>query len=433
MHFNPHIQYEPEALQQAYQDEAVKKMLRHVGACSPYYKRLFSKHHINIDNIRSVADLNFIPTTSKEDLQTHNWEFMCVADRKIREYASTTGAMGAPVTVALTDADLERLTHSTHQVLEYAGGKAGDIYQLMVSMDKENLAGLSYYLGARKLGGIPVRVGHAHPSAQWQTIQRLQPSTLIALPSYLLKLAEWAIENGIDLKKSPPQKVICVGESIRRGDFEFNALGSKINELWPLQLYNSYGVTEMQAAFGECSAGAGVHIQPDLAIVEILNDRGDVLPAGEYGEVTITTIGVEGLPLLRYRTGDICSYHDIPCTCGRHTRRLSPVLGRKHQAMKYAGATLYPGIIYDLLSDAPFVGEYIVEAFTNELSQDDIKLHINSTLPAREAEARLRPILLDKLPAMPGLEVHTEDEIQKMQLPTGSQHRIRFMDNRYLA
>jgi hypothetical protein len=109
------------------------------------------------------------------------------------------------------------------------------------------------------------------------------------------------------------------------------------------------------------------------------------------------------------------------------------VLGRKHQAMKYAGATLYPGTIYDLLSDAPFVGEYIVEAFTNELSQDDIKLHINSTLPAREAEARLRPILLDKLPAMPGLEVHTEDEIQKMQLPTGSQHRIRFMDNRYLA
>src|SRR5690606_30519302 len=103
-----------------------------------------------------------------------------------------------------------------------------------------------------------------------------------------------------------------------------NTLGEKISSEWRIKLYNTYASTEMQTAFTECSAGRGGHQQPDLILLEILDDDGNPLKEGEYGEVTITTLGVEGMPLLRYRTGDICCFYETPCTCGRKSKRLSP-------------------------------------------------------------------------------------------------------------
>src|SRR5690606_3508412 len=117
--------------------------------------------------------------------------------------------------------------------------------------------------------------------------------------------------------------------------FNLNVLGKKITEYWNIQLYSTYASTEMQTAFTECHAGKGGHQQPDLIILEILDESGNQLPEGVYGEVTITTLGIEAMPLLRYRTGDIACYYQEPCRCGRHSKRLSPVIGRKQQMIKF--------------------------------------------------------------------------------------------------
>ncbi len=430
MHFHPHLAFESLHTQDDYQYEALKKLLVHVGAHSPFYKKLFAQHHIDIHNIKSLHDLRFLPTTSKTDMQAHNWEFLCVPDNEVKEYTATSGTMGRPVEIALTENDLKRLAYNEFQSFSCADGKPEDTYQLMLTLDRQFMAGIAYYLGIRQLGATVVRTGPGLPSMQWDTILRLQPTSIVAVPSFMLKLIEWAQEHNIDLRNSPVQKAICIGESLRDGDFELNALGQKISEAWPLKLYSTYASTEMQTAFTECSAGMGGHQQPDLIIIEILNEHGDSLKSGEYGEVTITTLGVEGMPLVRYRTGDICTFYDSPCSCGRHSRRLSPVLGRTQQMIKYKGTTLYPPAIFDILNEIPFIKEYVIEVFTNELTLDEIRLHLNTPLPIDECEVKLRPMLQSKLRVMPLLQFHSAAVLQQMQFPANSRKQVKFIDNR---
>src|SRR6185436_6673786 len=118
------------------------------------------------------------------------------------------------------------------------------------------------------------------------------------------------------------QKAICIGENIRKTDLTLNILGKKITEAWNIKLYSTYASTEMQTAFTECSEGNGGHYQPELMIVELLDENDQHVKPKEPGEVTITTLDVEGMPLLRYKTGDICTFDDSPCACGRTSLRL---------------------------------------------------------------------------------------------------------------
>ena len=113
--------------------------------------------------------------------------------------------------------------------------------------------------------------------------------------------------------------------------------------------------------------GKGGHHNPELLIVELLNEKNEPVAPGEAGEVTITTLGVEGMPLLRYKTGDICMYFDDTCSCGRNTLRLSPVLGRKKQMIKYKGTTLYPPALFDLLNEMEEVLDYVAEVYSNDI------------------------------------------------------------------
>lgn len=428
--FHEHIAYESPAMQQAYQSEALRHLLQYLQDRSPFYQRLFKEHQVDINLIRTVRDLPQLPTTSKTDMQAHNWDFLCVPSVEIKEYTATSGTMGSPVTIALTENDLQRLAYNECQSFRCAGGKPEDVYQLMLTLDRQFMAGIAYYSGIRKMGAALVRTGPGLPAMQWDTIMRLQANSIVAVPSFMLKLIEYAQSNGINLKDTPVEKAVCIGEALRGADFEPNALGKKILEHWPVKLYSTYASTEMQTAFTECSAGSGGHVQPDLIILEILDEKGNQLKAGEYGEVAITTLGVEGMPLLRYRTGDICAFYEEKCSCGRLSGRLSPVLGRKQQMIKYKGTTLYPPAIFDILNNISFIKEYVVEAFTNDLGTDELRLHLHTQLPADDCEHKLRPLLQAKLRVIPLLHFHSGAEIQQMQFPAAGRKQVKFIDNR---
>ena len=179
----------------------------------------------------------------------------------------------------------------------------------MLTLDRQFMAGMAYYTGIRKLGAGIIRVGPGVPSLQWETIFRLKPTVLVAVPSFILKMLQYAADHGIDPAASSVKKAICIGENIRQNDFSLNILGNKIISSWNIQLISTYASTEMQTAFTECESGCGGHLQPDLLIVELLDDQDQPVPPGEAGEVTITTLGVEAMPLLRYKTGDLCISH----------------------------------------------------------------------------------------------------------------------------
>jgi phenylacetate-CoA ligase len=198
-----------------------------------------------------------------------------------------------------------------------------------------------------------------------------------------------------------------------------------------VSLYGTYASTEMQTAFTECGHGRGGHHHPELIYVEVLDDRGEPVPMGTPGEITITTLGVEGMPLLRYKTGDIAVAYQDACPCGRNTLRLGPVLGRKQQMIKLKGTTIYPPGVFDALNEVGDVSDYVVEVVTGRLGTDEIRLHLLVKEHAQAAAAeRLREVFKARLRVAPTMLFVTQAEMDKLQLIGKSRKPKRFIDSR---
>jgi phenylacetate-CoA ligase len=412
------------------QEQKLQQLLQYVSQHSPFYKELFAKHQIEINDIKTIADLAQIPPTYKEDLQQRNHDFLCVPAEQVVEYTSTSGTLGGPVTIALTENDLNRLAYNEYNSFCCADGSKEDIYQLMLTLDRQFMAGIAYYSGIRKLGAGIIRLGPGVPALQWETIKRLKPTAIVAVPSFILKLINFAKEAGIDINKTSVKKAVCIGENIRNTDLSLNTLGKKITESWDIKLYSTYASTEMQTAFTECGEGKGGHYQPELVIVELLDDNNQPVDPYTAGEVTITTLGVEGMPLLRYKTGDICMYFDEPCACGRTSLRLSPILGRKKQMIKFKGTTLYPPALFDLLNEREEILDYVVEVSSNEIDLDQVTLYVVPAEDSEECDHRIRSYLQARLRVSPHIKYVTAEEIQKMQFNETNRKAVKFIDRR---
>jgi phenylacetate-CoA ligase len=430
MNYSPEAAFKSKEQIKLMQEKKLQEAVSYLNEHSPFYKRLFTQARFNVKGIRTIEDLSAIPVTIKENLQQHNDDFLCVPRSKIIEYSSTSGTLGSPVTIALTENDLERLTYNEYSSFVSAGGSANDIYQLMLTMDRQFLAGMAYYSGIRKLGAGIIRLGPGAPSLQWETILRLEPTAIVAVPSFILKLIDYAREHLININNTSVQKAICIGENIRNTDFSLNTLGKRITETWNIKLFSTYASTEMQTAFTECSECKGGHLQPELLIVELLDEMNKPVAAGEPGEVTITTLGVEGMPLLRYKTGDICVYDDSHCACGRNTLRLSPIVGRKKQMIKYKGTTLYPPALFDMLNEMEDVIDFVAEVYSNEMGTDEVLVHILPANLSEECKRSIRANLQARLRVIPQIKYLTVEEIQKMQMPEAGRKIIKFIDRR---
>ena len=197
-----------------------------------------------------------------------------------------------------------------------------------------------------------------------------------------------------------------------------------------MKLYSTYASPEMGTSFTECSEGTGGHHHPELIIVEFLDDRNHPVGPGEPGEVTVTTLGVEGMPLLRFKTGDICFHYTEPCACGRNTIRLGPLVGRKNQMIKYKGTTLFPPALYDILDNIDYVSNYIVEVYTNQIGTDEILIHLSGKGIGEEKEKDIKDHFRAKLRVAPLITFSSESTIQRMQFPETSRKPIKFIDNR---
>jgi phenylacetate-CoA ligase len=416
----------------AFQEEQLREALAYLQEHSIFYRRMFESNNIDITTIKSIADLAKIPTTSKQDLQSHNADFLCVDPIKVIDYVTTSGTLGEPVTFALTENDLQRLAYNEASSFTMAGCTKEDVIQLMTTIDRRFMAGLAYFLGARELGSGIVRVGNGIPELQWDTIKRVKSTTCIVVPSFLTKMIEFAEKNNIDHNVSNLKRAICIGEALRTPDGELTTLGSKIHEKWPsLELFSTYASTEMQTSFTECEAHRGGHIPSDLIIVELLDEHNQPVADGEPGEVTITTLGVEAMPLLRFKTGDICIRMSEPCTCGRNSARLSSVIGRKNQMIKFKGTTIYPPILFDILDNIPEVENYIVEVFTNSLGTDQIQIRIGSNNHSEAFVKQIKDIFRSKVRVAPDIQFESVELISRIQTPPMSRKVVKFFDLRH--
>lgn len=412
------------------QEQKLKAVLKYVNMHSPYYKKLFADCNIDIHSIQHISDLKHLPLTTKDDLQKQNDAFFCVPKQAIIDYATTSGTLGDPVTFGLTDKDLDRLAENEYQSFKCAGIQTGDVVQLMTTIDRRFMAGLAYFLGLRKLGAGVIRVGAGIPQLQWDSILQYQPKYLIAVPSFLLKLIDYAEKNNIDYKNSSVQGVICIGESLRKADLSPSILAQRINEKWPIALHSTYASTEMGAAFTECDELQGGHVNPELIITEVLDEHNNVVADGELGELTVTTLGVEALPLIRFKTGDMVRKHANLCSCGRNTYRLGPVEGRKSHMIKYKGTTLYPPAIIDLLNSFAQIKLHLIEVSTNEIGTDEIYIRIVSEDNSEEFRKEVKDTFRAKLRVAPKLAIEDFETLQGIVFNPLSRKPITFIDRR---
>ena len=425
------IEYQSAEAIKRFQEERLVVSLDYLKENSPYYQRLFKNNHIDVSKIRTIEDLREIPFTEKKDLQLYNWDFLCCPREKVVDYVTTSGTLGEPVTFVSTEKDLQRHAFNEKKSFSCAGVKPGDIVQLMTTMDKRFIAGLAYFLGIRELGASIIRVGNGIPELQWDTIARLKPNTIMCVPSFILRLIQYAEDHGIDYKNSSIRRIIGIGEGLRNQDLSLNLLGRRIKEKWDVDLFATYSSTEMGATFSECPYGCGGHVHPELVIVEIIGDDDKPLPDGEVGEIVVTTLGVEGMPLLRFRTGDMAAKIVEPCRCGRNSFRLTPLVGRKNNMIKLKGTTLYPPAINDVLDNTEYVENYVVIVQYNDAGTDDVEIKIGLKFtPSFDVVKDLKDRFRSRIRVAPNIEILPVSEIHAINFPAKSRKAVKFIDKR---
>lgn len=411
----------------AKQWDLLKSQLEYTAQKSPYYQKLFKEESLQVKDINSIEDFRKLPITSKEDLQHHNSEFICVPEDDIIDFVTTSGTLGSPVNFALNEADLERLAENEFQSFSIAGIKKEDKVQITTTLDRRFMAGMAYFLGLRKLGAGIIRTGSGLPQLQWESIERFKPDYLVAVPSFLLKMIQYARENNIDYTNSSIKAAICIGEPLRNQQFELNALGKKITELWDIELFSTYASTEMSTAFTECPYHAGNHVLSKLIYTEILDEDGKQVKPGEIGELVVSPLGTRTMPLLRFATGDMLAYYEGKCKCGRNTPRLGPVVGRKQQKMKLKGTSLYPQHIIEVMNSYGKIKSFVIEAKRDDLENDLVSVKVTESF---NDISGLKDYFKSQLHVTPEIERIKEQEIEKLKFPKGSRKPQVFRDLR---
>lgn len=413
-----------------FQLQKLKELLSYLEEKSPYYRRLFAQNQTDILAVTSLEDMIHLPLTTKTDLQEYNEDFFCVSQDQIVDLATTSGTLGKPVTFGLTDKDLDRLAYNEAISFSCSGIRKGDVVQIMTTLDRRFMAGLAYFLGLRRLGATAIRVGAGIPELQWDSILKFKPKYLVGVPSFLLKMIQYAEANNIDYNASGVKGVICIGEALRNKDLSPSNLAQKITEKWNIRLYSTYASTEMSTAFNECDYSKGGHHHPELIITEILDEQNNPVAPGESGELTITTLGIEALPLLRFKTGDIVTLYDDQCECGRNTYRIGPVIGRKQHMIKYKGTTVYPPAMHDLLNCIDEVLCHQIEISTDELGMDEITLKIAAAEGSVALLDKIKDHFRAKLRVTPTIEFLPFEQLQKDVFPPTSRKPILLIDKR---
>ena len=406
----------------------LRRHLAH-AARSPFYGELFSQAGLDPRKLRTIEDLAQLPCTTKRDLEGRGRDFLAVPAGDIVDICESSGTTGLPVALLQTRADLERLAYNEESSFRAAGITPGERVLVAAALDRCFMAGLAYFLGLTRLGALAIRGGSGSVAFLAELVLRHRPAALVGVPTLLAAVAEAVTARGAEPAAIGVKRLVCIGEPVRREDLALSALGERLTALWHADVQGTYASTEMATSFCDCTSGMGGHLLPDLMVVEILDDEGRPVRAGEPGEVVATPLQVNGMPLVRFRTGDIATLHTAQCSCGRTSPRLGPVVGRKSQMLKIKGTTVYPPAIFAALQEIPGMQGYYVEVRdTFELS-DRITVTVGASAGALTPEAVADRIAV-RTRVKPEVVIATPEEIVARTIRADKRKPITFFDLR---
>jgi phenylacetate-CoA ligase len=347
MIWNDEFETLPREALESLQLKRLQNTLQRVAATVPFYRDSFSKANIDIGTIRSLADLQRLPFTLKQDMRdNYPYGLFAVPLEQIVRIHASSGTTGKPTVVGYTRRDIDIWAELMARSFMAAGVHRGDVIHNAYGYGLFT-GGLGAHYGAEKLGAAVIPMSGGNTKKQIMIMQDFGSTVLTCTPSYSLYLAEAAAEDGINIREFPLRVGIMGAEpwseSMRR----------EIEEKLNIKAIDIYGLSEIlgPGVAIEClGAQHGLHIWEDHFIPEIIDpDSGAVLPLGETGELVITTITKEGIPLIRYRTRDITRIIAEPCICGRTHRRLARMSGRSDDMLIIRGVNVFPSQIESVL------------------------------------------------------------------------------------
>ncbi len=351
--FSPEIETMPREKIREMQLERLKHIVRYAYENVPMYKERFDKIGLKPEHIRTLKDIEKIPYTTKDDLRdNYPFKLLAVPMKKIIRIHASSGTTGKPITCGYTRADLDNWSTCIARILTMAGATDEDIFHVAFGYGLFT-GGFGLHYGIEKLGATVVPVSSGNTERQIMLLKDFGATALIATPSYAMYLAETAKKLGVlgDLKL----RLVCMGAEASTAEMHealYRILGAFPTE--------NYGLTEVggPGVSGECREKAGMHINEDMYYPEIVNiEENRALPEGEQGELVLTTLTKEGMPILRYRTKDITSLTYEPCKCGRTTARMARVVGRTDDMLIIRGVNVFPSQIESVLMAMPELGK----------------------------------------------------------------------------
>ena len=375
-YWNPQVERMPVDELKELQEQKLKELVHYVYQHSPFYRKKFDDAGVKPEDIKTLDDVKKLPFTYKQDLRdTYPTGMFCVPNEQLVRFHVSSGTTGKPTIVGYTKNDIDQWSLSLARALTSIGVGRGDVLQISYGYGLFT-GGLGMHYGAEEAGATVLPTSAGNTEKQLELMQDLGTTVLACTPSYMLFMNEAAKQAGISLKDDTKLRVGVLGAEPWSEEMR-----TRIEESSGIKAYDIFGTSELSGPlFTECTYQDGIHIWADQFLVEIIDPKtGEPLPDGKQGELVITTLAKEALPLIRYKIGDLTVKTSEVCKCGRTHPRIMRVLGRVDDMLIIRGINVFPGQIESVLMNIPEVGEHfmIIVDRVNEL--DTMKVQIEMT------------------------------------------------------
>ncbi|MBP1908778.1 phenylacetate--CoA ligase family protein [Methanolobus bombayensis] len=374
-YWNPLMERMPVDELEKMQEKKLKSLVNYVYQHSDFYKKKFDEAGVKPENIQSLDDLKKLPFTYKSDLRdTYPTGMFCVPNEQLVRFHVSSGTTGKPTVVGYTKNDIQEWNTSLARALTSIGVGRGDVIQVSYGYGLFT-GGLGLHYGAEEVGSTVLPTSSGNTEKQLELMQDLGSSVIACTPSYFLFMSEVANQNGISIQNDTNLKAGVFGAEPWSEEMR-----ARIEEATGIKAYDIYGTSELSGPLcTECQFQEGIHIWADQFLIEVIDPAtGEQLGDGERGELVITTLAKEALPLIRYRIGDITVINKEPCKCGRTHPRIMRVLGRADDMLIVRGINVFPGQVESVLMTIPEVGEHfmILVDRVNELDTMTIQIEM---------------------------------------------------------
>ncbi|WP_126661847.1 phenylacetate--CoA ligase PaaK [Haloterrigena salifodinae] len=389
------IETAPRSEIRALQNERLRETVRHASENVDYYRRELDAAGIAPEDVQTVDDIRKLPFTTKEDFRDEYPDSLfAVDDADIRRIHASSGTTGKPKIVSYTEDDLDVWSEVVARCLAASGVEPGETVQNGYGYGLFT-GGLGLHYGIEELGATVIPIGGGQTQRQVELLQDLESDVLTCTPSYSLYLAETAEEMGVDVSELPVSTVIFGAEPCT------DPMREEIEERLDVTGIDIYGLSEIigPGVSNEChEAQEGLHVWEDHFYPEVVDpDTGEPLPEGEEGELVLTTLTKEALPVLRYRTGDLTTLTTDECDCGRTMVRMDNVTGRADDLIIVRGVNLYPSEIEAIVLEFEAVAPYYRIDLDREDNLDTLELTIELVEGFDGDVAELRDRILTRL------------------------------------